>query len=99
MSFFNQFKGFANVYSLLLVFPAIHRDPDFCNIKMGSRVLAKQKNNMWHRSVVLKLPEKEGAEYRVKFEASGKIIEANLQDLLPLGKCMLIITQSLGRVF
>lgn len=56
---------------------------------MGSRVLAKQKNNIWHRSVVLKLPEKEGGEYRVKFEASGKIIEASLQDLLPLGKCVL----------
>ncbi|XP_032676038.1 zinc finger CCCH-type with G patch domain-containing protein [Odontomachus brunneus] len=62
-----------------------YKDPDFHNIKMGSRVLAKQKNNMWHRSVVLKLPEKEEGEYRVKFEASGKIIEASLQDLLPLG--------------
>ncbi|EFN81050.1 zinc finger CCCH-type with G patch domain-containing protein [Harpegnathos saltator] len=62
-----------------------YKDPDFHSIKMGSRVLAKQKNNMWHRSVVLKLPEKEGGEYRVKFEASGKITEVNLQDLLPLG--------------
>lgn len=88
----NWFIDLANVQNLYSVLPAIHRDPDFRNIKMGSRVLAKQKNNMWHRSVVLKLPEKEEGEYRVKFEASGKIIEARLQDLLPLGKCVLKIT-------
>lgn len=64
----------------------IYREPDFRNIKVNSRVLAKQKNNMWHRSVVLKLPEKDGDQYRVKFEASGKIMEVDLQDLLPLGK-------------
>lgn len=46
---------------------------------------------MWHRSVVLKLPEKDEDEYRVKFESSGKIIEAGLQDLLPLGKNILKI--------
>ncbi|XP_014473719.1 PREDICTED: zinc finger CCCH-type with G patch domain-containing protein [Dinoponera quadriceps] len=62
-----------------------YKDPDFRNLKMGSRVLTKQKNNTWCRSVVLKLPEKDGGEYRVKFEASGEIIEASLQDLLPLG--------------
>jgi len=56
---------------------------------MGSRVLTKQKNNTWHRSIVLKLPEKEGDEYRVKFEASGEIMEADLQNLLPLSKHML----------
>lgn len=30
------------------------------------------------------MPEKDGDEYRVKFESSGKIVEASLQDLLPL---------------
>jgi len=64
----------------------IYREPDFHNIKIGSKVLIKQKNNMWYRSIVLKLPEKNGDEYRVKFESSGKIVEADLQDLLPLGK-------------
>lgn len=49
-------------------------------------MLIKQKNNLWYRSIVLKLPEKDGDEYRVKFESSGKIVEASLQDLLPLGK-------------
>lgn len=67
----------------------ICREPDFHSIKMGSRVLTKQKNNIWHRSVILKLPENDGDKYRVKFEASGKIMESNLQDLLPLGKNVL----------
>lgn len=66
-----------------------HREPDFHNIKMGSRVLTKQKNNIWHRSVILKLPENDGDEYRIKFEASGKIMESSLQNLLPLGKSVL----------
>ncbi|XP_071578322.1 zinc finger CCCH-type with G patch domain-containing protein isoform X1 [Temnothorax nylanderi] len=63
-----------------------YKEPDFRNIKVGSKVLTKQKNSMWHRSIVLKLPEKDedDNEYRVKFESSGKIIEAGLQDLLPL---------------
>lgn len=68
----------------------IYREPDFCNIKVGSKVLTKQKN-MWHRSIILKLPEKDGDEYRIKFESSGKIAEASLQDLLPLGKNILKI--------
>ncbi|KYQ46904.1 Zinc finger CCCH-type with G patch domain-containing protein [Trachymyrmex zeteki] len=61
-----------------------YKEPDFRNIKIGSKVLTKQKNNMWYRSIILKLPEKNGDEYRVKFESSGKIVEADLQDLLPL---------------
>jgi len=39
---------------------------------------------MWCKSIVLKLPENNGDEYRIKFEASGKIIEAGLHDLFPL---------------
>lgn len=61
-----------------------YKEPDFCKIKIRSKVLIKQKNNLWYRSIVLKLPEKDGDEYRVKFESSGKIVEASLQDLLPL---------------
>ncbi|KAG7208275.1 hypothetical protein KM043_014518 [Ampulex compressa] len=62
-----------------------YKEPNFESIKMGSRVLAKQKNKLWHRSVVLKLPEQEEDGFRVKFEASGSIEEIGLQDLLPLG--------------
>lgn len=63
----------------------ICREPDFQSIKMGSRVLAKQKNQLWHRCIVLKMPEKEGDVFRIKFEANGNIVEVFLQDLLPLG--------------
>lgn len=66
-----------------------YREPDFQNIKMGSRVLAKQKNQLWHRCVVLKMPEKEGDVFRVKFEANGSIAEVLPQDLLPLGDAYL----------
>jgi len=85
---FNNFTRsvLPNIISAELAF---YREPDFSNIKMGSRVLTKQKTNTWHRSVVLKLPEKEGDEYRVKFEASGEIMEVDLQNLLPLSKHML----------
>ncbi|XP_017755554.1 PREDICTED: zinc finger CCCH-type with G patch domain-containing protein [Eufriesea mexicana] len=62
-----------------------YREPDFQSIKMGSRVLARQKNQLWHRCIVLKLPEKEDDVFRIKFEANGNIIEVFLQDLLPLG--------------
>jgi len=65
----------------------IYREPDFYNIKIGSKVLTKQ-NNIWYRSIVLKLPEKDGDEYRIRFESSGKIVEVGLHDLLPLGKNM-----------
>ncbi|XP_057325793.1 zinc finger CCCH-type with G patch domain-containing protein [Microplitis mediator] len=61
-----------------------YREPDYSTIKMGSRVLAKEKNGIWHRSVVIKAPEKEGDYYRVKFESSGNIIELDIHDLLPL---------------
>ncbi|XP_053987563.1 zinc finger CCCH-type with G patch domain-containing protein-like [Hylaeus volcanicus] len=61
-----------------------YREPDFISIKMGSRVLAKQKNELWHRCVVLKLPDKDGDVFRIKFEASGNIAETCLQDILPL---------------
>ncbi|XP_015126841.1 zinc finger CCCH-type with G patch domain-containing protein [Diachasma alloeum] len=61
-----------------------YREPDYSSIKMASRVLAKEKNNIWHRSVILKTPSKDHDLYRVKFEASGNIIEVTLADLVPL---------------
>lgn len=71
------------------IFILINREPDFQSIKMGSRVLAKQKNQLWHRCVILKMPEKEGDVFRIKFEANGNIAEVSLQDLLPLGTYLL----------
>ncbi|XP_076232478.1 zinc finger CCCH-type with G patch domain-containing protein [Calliopsis andreniformis] len=61
-----------------------YREPDFQSIKMGSRVLAKQKNQLWHRCVVSKMPDNDANVFRVKFEASGNITEVSLQDILPL---------------
>ncbi|XP_078045261.1 zinc finger CCCH-type with G patch domain-containing protein [Augochlora pura] len=61
-----------------------YREPEYQSIKMGSRVLAKQKNELWHRGVVLKMPDKDGDPFRIKFESSGNIIESFLQDILPL---------------
>lgn len=52
---------------------------------MGSRILAKQKNQLWHRCVVLKMPDEDLGIFRIKFEASGTITEVPLQDILPLG--------------
>ncbi|XP_015433672.1 PREDICTED: zinc finger CCCH-type with G patch domain-containing protein [Dufourea novaeangliae] len=61
-----------------------YREPDFQTIKMGSRVLAKQRNELWHRCVILKMPDKDGDVARIKFEASGNIAEVFLQNILPL---------------
>ncbi|XP_076281491.1 zinc finger CCCH-type with G patch domain-containing protein isoform X1 [Lasioglossum baleicum] len=61
-----------------------YREPDFQSIEMGSRVLAKQKNELWHRGVVIKMPDKAGDLFRIKFVTSGNIIEVFLQDILPL---------------
>ncbi|CAK9821789.1 Zinc finger CCCH-type with G patch domain-containing protein [Anthophora retusa] len=71
-----------------------YREPDFQTIKMGSRVLVKQKNQLWHRSVVLKMPENEGDVFRIKFEASGNVAEVLLQDLLPLDDADLEMSDS-----
>ncbi|KAL6255020.1 hypothetical protein P5V15_013354 [Pogonomyrmex californicus] len=70
-----------------------YKEPNFHNIKIGSRVLTKQKN-MWHKSIVLRLPEEDEDKYRVKFEASGKIIEASVQDILPLDETDLQISDT-----
>lgn len=64
----------------------IFSEPDFSAIKMGSRVLAKQSNKLWHRAVVLRIPETEKDDYTVKFEASGTILELGLHDLFPLSE-------------
>lgn len=70
------------------------REPDFQTIKMGSRVLTKQKNQLWHRSIVIKMPENEADVFRIKFESNGNVAEVFVQDLLPLSRyywntCML----------
>lgn len=56
---------------------------------MGSRVLAKHKNKLWHRCVILKTPDDKDDEYKVKFEASGHTINVGIDDLLPLGKLLI----------
>ncbi|XP_012269744.2 zinc finger CCCH-type with G patch domain-containing protein isoform X1 [Athalia rosae] len=71
-----------------------YSEPDFATIKMGSRVLAKQKNQIWHRAVVLKVPEIKQDDYRVKFESSGTILELSLHDLLPLSDADLNMSNS-----
>lgn len=66
------------------------REPDFSSIKRGSRVLAKQPNKLWHRSVVLKIPDDEDDEYQVKFEASGNVINVGVDEICPLGKIYIL---------
>ncbi|XP_034945581.1 zinc finger CCCH-type with G patch domain-containing protein isoform X2 [Chelonus insularis] len=61
-----------------------YKEPDYSTIKMGSRVLAKDTNKIWHRSVILQVPDSNEEFYRVKFEASGKIMEVYLYDIVPL---------------
>ncbi|KAK2584135.1 hypothetical protein KPH14_006569 [Odynerus spinipes] len=61
-----------------------YKEPNFGKIKTGSRVLVKQDNKLWHRSVVIKLPDEAEELYRVKLEAKGDIAEVGLQDLVPL---------------
>ncbi|XP_071450225.1 zinc finger CCCH-type with G patch domain-containing protein [Hetaerina americana] len=73
------------------------KEPDFSLINVGSRVLAKRPDGLWHRACVTNSPsdscthglgkesqESSGGGWVVKFEASGKITEIGLADLLPL---------------
>ncbi|OXU26919.1 hypothetical protein TSAR_000362 [Trichomalopsis sarcophagae] len=71
-----------------------YKEPDFSSIKMGSRVLAKQTNKLWHRCVILKTPDDKNNEYEVKFEASGKVTEVGIDDLLPLDDAGLQMSDS-----
>ncbi|KAI4501267.1 hypothetical protein M0802_003640 [Mischocyttarus mexicanus] len=61
-----------------------YKEPDYENIKIGSRVLVKQNNNLWYRSIVIKMPDDVEEVVRVKLEAKGDIAEIGLQDLVPL---------------
>lgn len=61
-----------------------YKEPNYGNIKVGSRVLVKQDNKLWYRSVIIKLPEETEEPFRVKLEAKGDIVEVGLQDLVPL---------------
>ncbi|XP_046398945.1 zinc finger CCCH-type with G patch domain-containing protein [Ischnura elegans] len=71
------------------------KEPDFSQIAVGSRVLAKRSDGLWHRARVTNSPTDNSYASRdsqvsgdggwvVKFESSGKITETNLADLLPL---------------
>lgn len=62
-----------------------YKEPNFENIKLGSKVLVKQDNKLWYRSVIIKLPDEAEKLFRVRFEAKGNIAEVGLQDLVPLG--------------
>ncbi|XP_043500438.1 zinc finger CCCH-type with G patch domain-containing protein [Polistes fuscatus] len=61
-----------------------YKEPNYENIKIGSRVLVKQNNNLWYRSIVIKMPDEVEEVVRVKLEAKGDIAEIGLQDLVPL---------------
>ncbi|XP_014206891.1 zinc finger CCCH-type with G patch domain-containing protein [Copidosoma floridanum] len=71
-----------------------YKEPDYSSIKMGSRVLAKHKNKLWHRCVILKTPDDKNDEYKVKFEASGNTIDVGIDDILPLDDAGLEMSDS-----
>nr|CAH7713695.1 unnamed protein product [Callosobruchus chinensis] len=57
-------------------------DPQFDLLEIGSNVLAKQENNLWHRAVVKHLFDD---KCLVRFESNSYDIEVNLEHLFPLG--------------
>ncbi|XP_014223164.1 zinc finger CCCH-type with G patch domain-containing protein [Trichogramma pretiosum] len=71
-----------------------YKEPDFSNLKMGSRILSKQKNNLWHRSVILKCPDNSDELYQLRSEASGTVSEVGIQDILPLDDTGLQMSES-----
>lgn len=56
-------------------------EPDFEKLKVNSRVLAKNKDNLWHRAVVLKMGRN---KCNIKYESSKKEESVDLKDILPL---------------
>lgn len=75
-----------NCYLFDYYYHMYFREPDFYNIKIGSKVLVKQKNEIWERSVVTKLPDDEDNEYCVRCENNSDTTVVGLGDLLPLGE-------------
>lgn len=60
-----------------------YREPDFSLIREQSQVLAKHKDKLWHRAVVL--AKLSNGHYRVKYESKGgSMAELDLHDMLPL---------------
>lgn len=56
-------------------------EPDFEKLKINSRVLAKNKDNLWHRAVVVKIGRN---NCNVRYESSKKEESVDLKDILPL---------------
>lgn len=60
-----------------------YTNPDFSKLEVGSKVLAKKSDKLWHRAKVRRLFENN--KCIVKFEnSSGKDVEIDLSDVLPL---------------
>ncbi|KAG8233006.1 hypothetical protein J437_LFUL013795 [Ladona fulva] len=76
------------------------KEPDFSQIGVGSRVLAKRPDGLWHRAVVTNCPEthdeNKGAHegWAVRFESSGKTADIGLEDLLLLDDLVLSSSSS-----
>lgn len=56
-------------------------EPDFEKLKVGSRVLAKSKDKLWNRAIVLKIGRN---NCNVKYESNKKEDSIDLKDILPL---------------
>lgn len=56
-------------------------EPKFEALTIGSRVLAKRPDNLWHRAIVKRMNEDKCA---VSFEQNKKHTELQLHDVLPL---------------
>lgn len=60
-----------------------YREPDFSLVREQSQVLAKHKDKLWHRAVVL--AKLSNGHYKVKYVSKGgSMAELDLHDLLPL---------------
>lgn len=56
-------------------------EPKFEALSIGSRVLAKQPDNLWYRAIVKRIDEE---KLTVNFESNKKDTELQLHDVLPL---------------
>ncbi|XP_066999121.2 zinc finger CCCH-type with G patch domain-containing protein [Anabrus simplex] len=59
-----------------------YKEPDFSGVQPGARILVKHKDSLWYGAVVQTVQGNSKCE--VKFESSGKKIEVDLHDILPL---------------
>ncbi|KAI4457998.1 zinc finger ccch-type with g patch domain-containing protein [Holotrichia oblita] len=59
-----------------------YEEPNFEDVKIGSKVLAKGINKLWHRASVKRLFNKKCI---VNFDCQSKDIELEFHDILPLG--------------